>query len=109
MCLITRVYGICIFVIYYVLVESTDSMMSFPLQFCICMLLLCIGMVGHRGGVMTARGRVPMMGIGGGGYPLAGHPVDYYCNPYLDEKVDCYGGGRPPYHRGIGKLMYHCA
>ena len=68
------------------------------------MAILYIGMVGHRGGVMMPRGRVPMMGVGRGGYPFPGHPVDYYFNPYLDENVDLYGGGRPPYHHGIGKF-----
>ena len=65
-------------------------------------------MVGHRGG-LTPRSRVPGMGVGRSGYPFAGHPMDYYCNPYLDEKVDFYGGGRPPHHQGIGKLYSRCA
>lgn len=63
------------------------------------MFLLCIGVVGRHGGVMTAHGRMPVMGVGRGGYTLAGHPVEYYCNPYRDEKIDFYGSGRPPYHR----------
>ena len=48
---------------------------------------------------------MPVMGVDRGGYSLAGHPIDYYCNPYHDEKIDFYGGGRPPYHRGIGKIL----
>ena len=62
-------------------------------------------MVGHRGSVMAPRGRASAVGIGRSGYPFAGHPMDYYCNPYIDEKVDFYGGGRPPYHHGIGKFV----
>ena len=62
-------------------------------------------MVGCRGSLMSGHGRMPVMGVDRGGYSLAGHPIDYYCNPYHDEKIDFYGGGRPPYHRGVGKVV----
>jgi hypothetical protein len=52
---------------------------------------------------MKGRGRMPVMGVNRGGYNLAGHTMDYYCNPYRDERTGFYGDGRPPYQHGIGK------
>ena len=60
--------------------------------------------MGRRGGVMMPRGRMPMMSVGRGGYPFPGHPADFYFNPYLDENVEFYGHGKPPYHREMGKF-----
>ena len=64
-------------------------------------------MVSRHGGVMTGRGRIPVMGSSRGDYSLAGHPMDYYCNPYRDEKTSFYGSGRPSYQHGIGKQILH--
>ena len=61
-------------------------------------------MMDHRGGMMMPRGGIPMMGIGRGGYPFAGPPMDYYFNPYMEESMDFYSGGRPPFHHAIGKF-----
>lgn len=62
------------------------------------------GMIGRRGGVMMPRGGIPMMGVDRGGYPFAGPPLDYFFNPYLDEGMEFFGGGRPPFHHGLGKF-----
>ena len=62
-------------------------------------------MVNRHDGVMTGRGRIPVMGSSRGGYSLAGHPMDFYCNPYREEKTGFYGSGRPLYQHGIGKQI----
>ena len=63
------------------------------------------GVIGHHGrGVMIPRGGIPIMGVGRGDYPFAGPTVDYYFNPYVEESMEIYGGGRPSFHRGIGSI-----
>ena len=64
-------------------------------------------MVSRRGGILMPRGGIQMMGIGRGGYPLNSPPCDYFFNPYMEESMEFYGGGRPPFHHGIG--MFCCS
>ena len=57
--------------------------------------------MGPRGGAMMIPhgGGMPMMGMGRGGFPRHGPPIDYYYRggaPFMDDGM--YYGGRPPFH-----------
>ena len=52
---------------------------------------------------MMPRGGMPMMGMGRGGFPPHGPPMDYFY-PYMEEGMGYYGGGRPPFHAGPGMM-----
>jgi len=55
---------------------------------------------------MMPRPGMNMMGMGRGGFPPHGHgpPMDFYYNPYMDDGMGYYGGGRPPFHGGPGPM-----